>query len=109
MDKELFEHRVKALWPKAVIHRTISTNPDAHLALVSIGEDGKPFFVGLKHGMPTPIDMRTVHATVQYYKDILFKLEGLTDVMSVLLIPHEERDWTAFNTLVGIENKDTTD
>lgn len=109
MDKELFEHRVRVLWPRAIIHKTISTNPEAHLALVSIGADGKPFFVGLKHGMPTPIDMRTVHATRQYYTTLVYQLDGIMDLMSVLLVPHEPRDWTAFNKLVGIDSpKDTT-
>lgn len=106
MDKELFEHRVKALWPRVIIHKTISTNPEAHLALVSIGEHGRPFFVGLKHGMPSPVDTRTVHATRQHYKEIVHRLDGIMELMRVLT-PSEPRDWTAFNKLVGIDQKDT--
>lgn len=107
MEKELFENRVKALYPKAKIHRTVSLNAENHLAIVSIGSyDGKPFFVGLKHGMPSPFDTRTVQAAIQHHKDILFKLEGMMDMMTALSVPHEKRDWTAFNALVGIEPKD---
>lgn len=106
MEKDLFEHRVKALWPKAKIRRTVSLNSENHLAIVTIGENGKPFFVGLKHGMPSPFDARTVQAAIQHYKDALFMLEGMMDFMTVLMAPHEKRDWTAFNALVGIDTKD---
>ena len=105
MEKELFEHRVKALYPKAKIHRTVSLNAENHLALVTIN-DGKPFFVGLKHGMPSPFDVRTVRAAIQHYKDSLDMLEGMMDYRTVLMVPHEQRDWTAFNALVGIEPKE---
>lgn len=106
MEKELFEHRVKALYPKAIIRRTVSINTENHIALVTIGIDGKPFFVGLKHGMPSPVDARTVNAVLDHYKEVVYAIEGAMDVMKVLMVPHERRDWSAFNALVGIDPKD---
>lgn len=105
MDRNIFEHRVKAMWPKATIHRVASISRESHIAVVQISED-KPFFVGLRYGLPVPLELHTVHEARQYYREIVNELDGVMAVMSVLLAPHESRDWTAFNKLLGITPTD---
>lgn len=105
MDRKLFEQRVMGLWPGATIHKIASVSQENHICVVQIGE-GRPFVVGLRYGHPVPIELRTVHEARQRFNEIVNELDGVMAAMSALLAPHEPRDWSAFNKLLGINSTD---
>lgn len=99
MEKELFEHRVQALWPKATIHVIVSLNSENHFAVAQLGAD-KPFFVGLKHGHPVPVSVSTILATQERLTAVLDNIQGALDLSHAL--DPTPKDYTAFNKLLGI-------
>lgn len=110
MDKDKFIQQIKSCWPNAFIIKIVSISPEHHIAIVSVDRESKPFFVGIRHNIVAPIDTRTIKDARQRYADIVSRLDGLLDVMDMLLTPHEPHDWKAFNELVGIDAPaDTTE